>query len=318
MSARLTLDELLSEELAAEKAAKVRNGLHETETIVLQEPDKTPDPFFAAMLAEKPDFYLEDQADEDPDAIDPAYADWCIPAQLKNKVGTPFLGIKYLQETHDSESEDSIAKAIHKAIYLTEKQEANSHDRPMMDVPKDGRRKGGTHGLALDKRRVRYAKIVNESLVCTALVQIPGEDDVHESDRIDREEVEQNCIGTNAKLRRQFDYCLSIYTGKYPDILALLAQLKTNSEIAKIVGKTDRRIRQIVNGHAPKDRVAQPGLRQICREIVANGVPSDFQSAAPTLVPVIVQPVHTLKKSLQKSAVMGQLGWDFDAVGEAA
>ncbi|MDA8376559.1 MAG: hypothetical protein M0Z50_05810 [Planctomycetia bacterium] len=248
------------------------------------------------------------------DLTDPAYRDWCQPARLKNEFGTPFLGVQYLQEIHDAESEDSIEKAIHKAIYLTDSQEANSHDRPMMDVPKDGRRKGGTHGLAPEKRRRRSAKTVNESLMCKALIQIPGEEDVHELDCIEREEAEEFRHATNARLARKSAYVLYMYKGDYKEILALLLQSKETLEISKIVGLCDRRIRQIVNGVAQKGRIAQPGLRQIIDEIMANGVPASFQGTTPALVPVIVQPVKTLKKSLQSQAPMGQLGWDFDAL----
>lgn len=258
----------------------------------------------------------------DDDISDPAYKDWCQPARLRQEFADPDIGVKHLQKIGDFDSDDAIEKAIHSAIYLTEKQLENRHDRLMMDVPKDGHRKGGTHSAAPENRRIRYAKIVNDSLTCKALIQIPGEEDVHEADRLERAEAEAWRIGGNAKLRRELAYCLTIYTGKYRQVLALMAELKTCPQIAKIVGKTDRRIQQIVHGNASKGRKAQPGLEQICREIIAQGVPTDFQSAAPVLVeqpvPVLVQPVHTLKKSLQKEAALGQLGWDFDAMGVAA
>jgi len=318
----ISLDALLEEELAAENASKTKR-LHEDEQIELPEADKN-DPFFREAHDEKPDFYLEDQTEEDADSNDPDLQDWYQPAKLLREFADSNLGAKHLNLIADSESEDAIAKAIHSAIYLNEKQLENKHDRIMMDVPRDGHRKGGTHAIAPEKRRVRYAKIVNESLTCRALVQIPGEEDVHESDRLERSEAETWRIAGNAKLRRELAYCLSVYQGKYLHILALMAELKTVPEIAKLVGKSDRRIRQIVHGNASKGRKAKPGLRQICREIVANGVPSSFQSNPPVLVeqpvPVLVQPVHTLKKSFQKEAILGQLAWDFDAlsVGVAA
>lgn len=256
----------------------------------------------------------------DDDLSDPAYKDWCQPARLMTKFADPDLGVNHLKAIGDNhtfedvqiDDDENIAKAIHKAIYLTEKQLENKHDRIMMDVPKDGRRKGGTHAIAPEKRRARNVKIVNESLTCKALIQIPGEEDVHELDRLERAEAEDFQTAAKARDARKAAYVRSIYTGKYSKVLALLLQGKTNPEIAKLVGKTERRIRQIVNGNASKGRKAKPGLYQIIDELMASGVPSGFQSTPP--VPVLVQPIHTLKKSLQKQAPVGQLAWDFDAL----
>ncbi|OCB03421.1 hypothetical protein BBC27_08115 [Acidithiobacillus ferrivorans] len=263
----------------------------------------------------------------DDDISDPAYKDWCQPARLMTKFADPDLGVNHLKEVGDNhtfedvqiDDDENIAKAIHQAIYLTEKQLENKHDRILMDVPKSGHRKGGTHGIAPENRRARNAKIVNETLTCKALVQIPGEDDVHEVDRLERAEAEAFYHSTNAQIARHSAYVLSKYTGKYSTVLKLLLQGKENSEIAELVGKSERRIRQIVNGNASKGRKPKPGLYQIINELMSAGVPSDFQSPAPVLVPmpVTVQPVHTLKKSLQKEAVLGQLGWDFDAFFDA-
>lgn len=169
-------------------------------------------------------------------------------------------------------------------------------------VPEPPVDKRGLPVLGDKKPRKRNKKIVNVQLLR------------HDSSEEESAEAEAWRIGGNAKLRRELAYCLTIYTGKYRQVLALMAELKTCPQIAKIVGKTDRRIQQVVHGNASKGRKAQPGLRQICREIVANGVPVEFQSTPPVHVPVVVQPVRTLKKSLQKQAVLGQLGWDFDAL----
>jgi len=265
----------------------------------------------------------------DDDISDPAYKDWCQPARLMTKFADPDLGVNHLKALGDDrtfedvqvDDDENIAKALHAAIYLTEKQLENKHDRILMDVPKDGHRKGGTHAIAPEKRRARNAKIVNESLTCKALVQIPGEEDVHEADRLERAEAEAFYHSTNAQIARNSAYVLSKYSGKYKRVLELLLQGKENSEIAELVEKSDRRIRQIVNGNASRGRKEKPGLYQIIDEIMASGVPSGFQSTAPVLVeqqpvpvPVLVQPVHTLKKALQKEAVLGQLGWDFDAL----
>ena len=284
----------------------------------------------SARLAEEIPFFdliLDPQAQREADLLefgdaddadDPDLADWCIPAKLTHEFGSPFLGVKYLHEIRDFESEDSIAKQIHAAIYLTEKQENNRHDRLMMDVPKSGHRKGGTHAVAPENRRARNAKIVNESLTCKALIQIPGEEDVHELDRLERTEAEAFYHSTNAQIARNSSYVLAKYSGKYSKVLELLLQGTENPEIAKIVGKSERRIRQIVNGNDSKGRKPKSGLWQIIAEIMASGVPLEFQSTALVVdqppMPVVVQQVHTFKKSLQKQAPVAQLAWDFDAL----
>ena len=104
------------------------------------------------------------------------------------------------------------------------------------------------------------------------------------------------------------DYILSVYKGKYKQVLQLKLQNKKHVEIAAILGKTEKRIRQICNGNFQKGRKPKPGLLQFMEDALAN-MP-DLQ--APKLVysvpvPVLVQPVHTLKKSLQKQAPLGQL-----------
>lgn len=310
----VSLDSLLAEELATEKASKTKR-LHEDEQIELPEADKN-DPFFREAHDEKPDFYLEDQTEEDADSNDPDLQDWYQPAKLIRKFADPDIGVKHLQIIGDSESDDAIAKAIHSAIYLNEKQLENKHDRILMDVPADGHRKGGTHGIAPENRRARNAKIVNESLTCKALVQIPGEEDVHELDRLEREEAAAFYHSTNARVTRNSAYVLSQYKGKYSKVLELLLQGMSNPQIAKIVGKSDRRIQQVVHGNFSKGRKAQPGLEHFINKLMRRGVPTDFQSPAPVLVPmpVVVQPVRTRKKALQKEAPVAQLGWDFDAL----
>lgn len=232
-----------------------------------------------------------------------AYRDWCSSAKLKTAVADADAGVGYLEEIDDAEATD----AVHKSVYKRESQEANSHDRLMVDVPKDGRRKGGTSGVAPElRKKSRSAKIVNEQLLrwnCS-------EEENAES--------EAERIATNARIKRKSAYVLSVYDGNNRDVLELLLQSIEHREIAKIVGKSTRMIRYIVHGNHSKGRKAQPGLLQIINEIMSRGVPSDFQSDAPQMVqqPVAirVEPVKPLKKSLQKSAVAGQLAWDFDAL----
>jgi DNA-binding CsgD family transcriptional regulator len=235
------------------------------------------------------------------DLKDPAFRDWCRPARLKLDFADPDMGVKYLRE-HDLQgqaesADDEIESAIHAAIYRTETQERNRHDRLMVDVPKNGRRKGGTHGLPPERRRTRSAKVINSQLL-----------------RWDTPEPEEECLeaerfyrSVNAKIARSAAYVLSIYTGTHADVLNISLQGKSTKEIADALGKTTRRIRQIVHGNAQRNA---KGLHQIIDEVMQVGVPADFQCNAP----VLVQPVHTLKKFLQKEVVLGQLGWDFDAL----
>ena len=67
------------------------------------------------------------------DLDDPAFRDWCRTARLKLDFADPDMGVKYLRE-HDLQgqaesADDEIESAIHAAIYSTETQERNRHDR---------------------------------------------------------------------------------------------------------------------------------------------------------------------------------------------
>lgn len=163
-------------------------------------------------------------------------------------------------------------------------------------MPKDGRRKGGTHGLPPELRRTRSAKVVNEQLLRW---------DTPRKELLDAEAFYHAC---NARIARNAAYCLYKYDGPHTGVLALRLQGKSTKQIADFLGKTTRRIRQIINGNAQRN---EKGLHQIIDELMQAGVPSDFRSDAP---PVLVQPVHTLKKCLQKGAALGQLAWDFEAL----
>ncbi|MHB0872420.1 MAG: hypothetical protein ACYC2J_11215 [Acidithiobacillus ferrooxidans] len=303
MSAPISLDALLQEELATEKASRVKH-LCEDDLIVLPEADKN-DPFYKGIV-EKPDFYLEEiDSLEDEECNDPDFRDWCRPARLKLDFADPDMGVKHLRE-HDLQgqaesADDEIESAIYAAIYRTESQERNRHDRLMVDVPKNGRRKGGTHGLPRELRRTRSAKVVNEQLLRW---NAPVEE---------CREAEQFYHAANARIARNSAFVLYKYTGPHADVLNLRLQGKSTKEIADALGKTTRRIRQIINGNAQRN---EKGLHQIIDELMQAGVPADFQCNAP----VLVQRVHTRRKSLQKDAVLGQLAWDMNAlsVGVAA
>ena len=201
--------------------------------------------------------YVEDEC------ADPAYADWCIQAQLKSEFADPNLGVRFLRE-HDSLADDSDDQ-----LYLTERQEFNRHDRVLVDVPKGGRRKGGTHGLPPEHRRRRSAKIVNTQMLRW---------DASGSDCIEAEGFYHT---TNAKIARSVAYVLSSYTGKHGDVLELLLAGKSTIDIAEMLGKSTRRVRQIINGHAQRN---VPGLRQFINETLTFGIPSGFSGTSPIAV----------------------------------
>lgn len=212
------------------------------------------------------------------DCEDPAYADWCTPARLVREFADPDLGVRFLREHDHLRCDDD-------QVYLTENQEWNRHDRIMVDVPRSGRRKGGTHGLAPEKRRKRSAKIVNSQLLRW---------DASGSDCIEAEGFYHTA---NAKIARRAAYVLSIYKGKHLDVLELMLQGKSTLEIAETLGKSTRRIRQIVNGHAQRN--AQ-GLRQFIDESLVFGVPDSFVGTPPVAVATSspkakAKPVHQRK-----------------------
>ena len=199
---------------------------------------------------------FEDECD------DPAFSDWCTPARLMRAFADPNVGVQFLRK-HDPRATDSGDQ-----IYLTSRQEANRHDRILVDVPKKGRRKGGTHGLPPEQRRKRSATVVNPQLLrWDATTQ-------------DCEEGEGFYHTTNARISRSVAYVASVYSGKYGDVLELFLQGKSTLEIAETLGKSTRRVRQIVNGHAQR---SAPGLRQFIDETLVFGVPSGFSGTAPAV-----------------------------------
>ncbi len=219
-------------------------------------------PLFADMdiQAQREADYRESFQD---DCEDPAYADWCAPAILDREFADPNMGVNFLL------SHDPIAVNSDDQIYLTQNQEFNKHDRIMVDVPKGGRRKGGTHGLPPESRRKRSAKVINQQLLrwdATSIECMEAEGFYHTS---------------NAKIARSAGYVLSIYKGKHADVLTLMLSGKSTLEIADATGKSTRRIRQIVNGHAQRNA---PGLRQFISETLVFGVPAGFSGTPPVAV----------------------------------
>ena len=214
---------------------------------------------------------------------DPDFADWCVPAQLTREFADPNMGVRFLRE------HDPLASASDDQVYLTEKQEFNKHDHLMVDVPRSGRRKGGTHGLPPEKRRRRSAKIVNPQLLRW---------DASSAECIEAEGFYHT---TNAKISRRVAYVLSQYTGKHGDVLKLMLDGKSTLEIAETLGKSTRRVRQIVNGHAQR---SAPGLRQFISETMVFGVPESFVGTAPAIATSApaskAKPVHQKRQHVVK------------------
>ncbi|MHB1495712.1 MAG: hypothetical protein ACYCUY_09755 [Acidithiobacillus sp.] len=203
---------------------------------------------------------LLEYGDDDP-AADPTFRDWCLPARLKLDFADPDMGVKHLLE-HDpllpAESDSDIESVIHAAIYRTGSQEQNRHDRIMVDVPASGHRKGGTHALPPELRRTRSAKVVNEQLIrwnCS-------EEECSESEAFN--------ATVAARVDRKRDYAVEQYQGKYREVLSLFLIGLQTKEIAIRVGKTPRRVRQIINGNAGRNA---PGLRQFITDLCEPSPP---------------------------------------------
>ncbi|MHB1320816.1 MAG: hypothetical protein ACYCY0_04540 [Acidithiobacillus ferrivorans] len=119
--------------------------------------------------------------------------------------------------------------------------------RIMVDVPKNGRRKCGTHRLPPEKRRKRSAKVVNGQLLrWNASATECGEADEFNA-------------AVSERINRKRDFAMQQYTGKYKEVLSLLLLGLPTKRIAEHLGKTPRRIRQIVNGNSSRET---PGLKQ--------------------------------------------------------
>lgn len=271
-------------------------------------------PFYQAVMDPQEQREADLLAVGEDDALDPDFADWCVPARLKREFGNSDLGVDYLLKNDpllcvdsDLEIEAQLKMLLKNGIYQSASQEENSRDKFMMDVPRDGRRKGGTHSVAPENRKRRGSKkVVNIQLLRW------------NCDEAENAEAEAERIAINAKIAQKADYILSIYKGKYKPVLELKLQGKSTQEIARITGKTERRVRQIVNGNFSAGRKAKPGLLQFITAALAN-LPDLQTPTIPVLVysapvPVMVQPVHCKKKSLQKQAPVAQLAWDFDAL----
>ena len=77
------------------------------------------------------------------------------------------------------------------------------------------------------------------------------------------DEVEFNAA-VSERINRKRDHALSQYKGKYRDVLSLLLTGLPTKRIAEHLGKTPRRIRQIVNGNAKRGTI---GLRQFITDL---------------------------------------------------
>ncbi len=215
----------------------------------------------------------------DNDRNDPDLQHWYKSARLQRKFADPNLGVEHLKENDvfAGLDEDSlIENAIHAAIYRTESQERNRHDRIRVDVPKGGRRKGGTRGLPPELRRSRSAKVVNEQLLRW---------DTPKKELLEAEAFYHAC---NARIARNAAYVLYKYSGPHSDVLALRLQGKSTKQIADFLGKTTRRIRHLLNGNAQRN---EKGLHQFIRETLEFGVPANFKGAAPQIAAEVPEPV---------------------------
>lgn len=136
--------------------------------------------------------------------------------------------------------------------------------RIIVDVPKSGRTRGGTHAYPPEKRRKQKGlRVVNLQLL---------DHSCHYSTAIailERKKEQQFHSSINARIKSKIEYCLANYKGKYRDVLVLLLQGKTTLQIARALGRTDRRIRQIVNGNQQNGKI-EIGLIQIIQEMTTN------------------------------------------------
>lgn len=126
----------------------------------------------------------------------------------------------------------------------------------------------------------------------------PLDDDLE--DRL-REDARQDAIAAHAEAIRA--RAMREYRGDYPEVLALLLQRKTLTEIRAATGYSEKHVRNIVRGNTQR-----PTSESLCAWLEAF-----LRSVWQGDVPIAVEPVHT-KKSLQNQAVVAQLGWDFDAL----
>jgi len=74
----------------------------------------------------------------------------------------------------------------------------------------------------------------------------------------------QETLQFAARINRKHDYALSQYKGKYRDVLSLLLMRLPTKIIAEHLGKSPRRIRQIVNGNKKRGTI---GLRQFIADL---------------------------------------------------
>jgi hypothetical protein len=96
------------------------------------------------------------------------------------------------------------------------------------------------------KRKRRHKKAINIQLILGS-----SEQESFEADEFN--------AAVSERINRKRDFALSQYKGKYRDVLSLLLLGFPTTRIAGHLGKTPRRIRQIVNGNVSRQT---RGLRQ--------------------------------------------------------
>ena len=101
------------------------------------------------------------------------------------------------------------------------------------------------------KRKRRQKKAINIQFICGS-----SEQELFEADEFN--------AAVSERINRKRDFAMEQYHGKYRDVLSLFFLELPTKEIACRLGKTTRRIRQILNGNAQRRTI---GLRQFVKNL---------------------------------------------------
>ena len=114
------------------------------------------------------------------------------------------------------------------------------------------------------KRKRRHKKAINIQLILGS-----SEQELFEADEFN--------AAVSERINRKRDFAMEQYHGKYRDVLSLFFLELPTKEIACRLGKTTRRIRQILNGNAQRRTI---GLRQFVKNLCEP--PPDVGRTRPT------------------------------------
>jgi hypothetical protein len=120
------------------------------------------------------------------------------------------------------------------------------------------------NALALKKCKRRH-KAVNIQLICGS-----SEQECFEAEAVN--------AAVAARIDRKRDFAMEQYNGKYREVLSLFLLGLPIKEIAARSGKTSRRIRQIINGNAPRRTI---GLRKFAKNL-CEPPPAPVDQSRPT------------------------------------